>query len=152
MRNARWRRLQDLAKCGIVDVSIDGAASIKLRVIEGIERFEAEFERLAFAQLGDLVKGHVPIINAGSVERPACRVSLRAERIRTEQRGVEVGLSVSRVVIDFQVSGSNVGTIDAHGVDAVVLCVYEKIVAIASESYGQTRRKATDPRNCPPLS
>src|ERR1700691_6656287 len=118
-------------------------------MIKRVERFEAKFERLAFRQFSEFVKRHVKVIYSRSVERPTGRISLSPERIRTEQRSVEVWLSVSRVVVDFEIPRSDVGQIDAHRVDAVVLRVDEEVVAIAGEGHGQPCREPSDSRYCP---
>jgi len=36
--------LQDLAEGGIVAIAVDGARAVELRVVEGVEGFEAEFK------------------------------------------------------------------------------------------------------------
>jgi hypothetical protein len=46
--NELWRCFHHAAECRFVDISVDRAASIELSMVEGMESFEAKFERPAF--------------------------------------------------------------------------------------------------------
>ena len=46
-------------------------------MVEGVESFEAEFERLTLREFGDFMEGDVEIVNAWTVEEAPLGVSLR---------------------------------------------------------------------------
>src|SRR5258706_5834995 len=68
LNQSRRRCAHDCAKRGIADIAVYGSRSVELRVIENIEGFESELERLRFIQTHGLGQGQVEVINAGTVE------------------------------------------------------------------------------------
>ncbi len=71
MRDAARLGLQDLAEGGIVAIAVDGARAVELRVVEGVEGFEAEFKRGRFRDSGEFVQSYIVVIDAGAVEETA---------------------------------------------------------------------------------
>jgi hypothetical protein len=69
------------------------------------------------------VQSDIEIVDARPVEEAALGVSLSPLSIWSEQRRVEVGEPVARVVIDLQFAWSVIRQIDADGVHTVVLNV-----------------------------
>lgn len=116
-----WRHCtDDLAKRGIVDVAINGIRPEELRMVEGVERFKAEFQAFRFGKRGVLQQRDVPIVHAGSVEETSRCVPRRAERWQAEQRSIKVGLPVSGIVIDLQWPGRDIEIREPISVYAVV--------------------------------
>jgi hypothetical protein len=59
LRDTRRGSFHDLPECRIVDVPIHWPVPVELGVIERVERFDAQFQRFALRQFGDLVECHV---------------------------------------------------------------------------------------------
>ena len=66
-----------MSKSRAVDVSVDRAIRIELRVVERVESFEAEFERLGFCEFCAFVERDIEIGNAWPVEEAPLGISLR---------------------------------------------------------------------------
>ena len=74
-----WRTGADhLAKSRTADISPDGLRSEKLRVIEYIEAFETELQRLRFRDTQILQQSKIEIVHARATEKPALGGSWRA--------------------------------------------------------------------------
>src|SRR5712691_789676 len=84
LRDARRRSVGDISKRGATNVSIHRAATKKLSMVEGIERFETDLQSPRFCKLGDLVDRQAVVVHTRSVERAARRVARRAQSIRGE--------------------------------------------------------------------
>ena len=65
LKQARWCGADDVAEGGAVDISVDGLRSEELRVIEDVERFEAELNGPCFAQFQIFQESHIEVRHPG---------------------------------------------------------------------------------------
>jgi hypothetical protein len=65
LRDTPWLRLKDPAKRGIVDIAVDGACSIKLRVVEGVEGLKPKLQRPRLFDPSDFAQSHVIVVDSG---------------------------------------------------------------------------------------
>src|SRR5580693_6678300 len=135
-----------------VDVSVHGVGPEKLRMIECVKRLKANLQRSRFAEACKFVERHVVVVHPRPVEGPPRRIALRAQRIRAEERSVEVRLAVARVPIDLKVAGSHIRQVNTDAIDPVVSNAYQRIISEAGERHRQSRREARDARQSPSLS
>ena len=70
-----------MAEGGIVAIAVDRARAVELRAVEGVEDFEAEFQRGGFRDPGELVQSHIV------VSREERREMGWTERLRTNALG-----------------------------------------------------------------
>ncbi len=140
-------------RLGIVAVAIHGTCALELSMVEGVEGFEAEFHRGRFRESSHLVQSHIVVVDSRPIEETPRGSPKRAQRVRTEQRGVEGQRIFARIVIDIQWTQTwiVVRQIDADAVDPVVLDLDERIVSEALKGYRQSGRKAGHPGNRPAL-
>ena len=89
----------DLAERRAHDVAVHGAGAVELRVVEDVERFEANLEVPRLVERDALDQREVEVLDARPVEEPARRVAELAERRHAEARGVE-RRPLRRIVID----------------------------------------------------
>src|SRR5258708_2316501 len=80
-----WRCLQHASERRVIDVSVDRAVRVELCVVERVESFKPEFERLGFCEFCVLMESDVEIVNARPITEAALGVSLRPQSIRGEQ-------------------------------------------------------------------
>ena len=151
--DAAWLRLQDLAEGGAVAVAVDRVRAVKLRVVEGVEGLEAEFQGGGFREPGEFAGGHIVIVDAGAVEEAARRVAKGAPGVGAKELTVEGQGIAARVMVDVQraQTGIVVREIDADAVDAIVLDLHEGIVSEALKGHGQTGGVAGHAGNRPAL-
>ena len=78
---------------GVVHICVYRCGAVELRVIEDVERFTAEFDRLRLRDLQHLAQRHVEIVDSWSVEKPVRRMAQLSERLGREcgRRVVEGG-------------------------------------------------------------
>src|SRR5437868_5180098 len=112
------RRGLDFSERRAHDVAVDGARAVELRMVEDVERLEAQLE------VPLLIEGHafdereIEVLDAGTVEKAPWRVAELAERRQAEAVGVE-RRPLRRIVIDLQVAtGSVIRRVDEVVVDA----------------------------------
>ena len=70
-----------MAEGSIVAIAVDRARAIELRMVKGVEGFEAEFQRSGFRDPGELVQSHIV------VSREERREMWWTERLRTNALG-----------------------------------------------------------------
>src|ERR1700676_267007 len=113
--------MQYPSECWAVHIAVHGPITEELCMVEGIEGFEAQLQRLSFGEPRHFTQHGVEIFNARSIEEAARRSTGSAERIGLEQAGVERRKPISRIVIDFQRPRRDIRDINADRVDTVVL-------------------------------
>ena len=60
-------------------------------MIEEVEGFGAELQRLRFRQLGVLQERHIPIVQARTMEETPARIPNRSGRLGSERVNIEIG-------------------------------------------------------------
>jgi hypothetical protein len=98
--NTSGLRFEDASEGGAVDVSVNGVRAIELRMVEGVERLETEFERGGLAEAGKFAQRHVVVVNSRSIEEPPGCCAERTERVGAEKGCVEGQRTRPRIVID----------------------------------------------------
>src|SRR6476646_7247976 len=100
LHDARWIGGADYPKSGELSIRLKSQGIIhisiglaKLRVIESVEQFHAEFGIHAFRYRRIFQKRDVPVVETGAGKEPPPRRSQCAQRLRRKQSGVEVWLS-----------------------------------------------------------
>src|SRR5712664_3394226 len=113
-------------------------------MVEGVEGFEAEFHRARFRESSHLVQSHIVVVEPRSIEETPRGSSKCAQRVRTEQAGVEGQRIFARVVVDIQRTQTwiVVRQVNADTVDAVVLDLDYDVIPEALKGDRQPRRKA----------
>ena len=95
------RRADDPPEVGIVDYSAHSLRAIKLRVIEYIERLDANVQRLGFPQeshaLADL---HIEILYTRALKNAPRRIAELPQRFRSESVRIECVRVVTRIGIE----------------------------------------------------
>ena len=73
-----------------IDIAVHKVIAKKLRVVEGVERFEPEFQRFRLGQLGELVNRNLAWLNSpgsgGGGELFDLRSQVRSSRQQARQR------------------------------------------------------------------
>jgi hypothetical protein len=105
LHEARRHGAKHLSEGRIVDVAVNRIRAEELGMIEGIESFQTAFEHFGFGEVGILQQCDVPIFHAGPIEETARGCTGRAERRKVEERCIEIGLAVSRIVVELQRAG-----------------------------------------------
>src|SRR5208282_123088 len=140
----------DLAECGsIVDVAVYRSWAEELRVIENVERLQAEFQLLRFRQRHGLHQGHIVVIESGTVEEAAPGVSRRAQRLQSEKRRIEIRLPVARIGIQIERSGRVLRFVNSVVIDAVWLRAEQGVVAVVEQRHREAAAEMSDPGNRP---
>src|SRR5580692_9722475 len=102
----------NLAEGRTADVAVNRLRPEELGVVENVERFDAELERLRFGQSQVLEQRHIEVLHAGTVEIAARGVARRTERVIAEQRRIEIGPGVSGIRVQIQRTGRDIRFID----------------------------------------
>lgn len=105
LHQARRHRADDLSEGRIIDVAVNRVRAEELGMIEGIERFQTEFEHFGFSEFGIFQQSNVPIVHSWSIRETARGRAGQAERWKVEERCIEIGLAVSWIVIELQRAG-----------------------------------------------
>src|ERR1700730_11346391 len=81
-----WRRgFQHVSERRTANVSVHRAVRVELCVVERVEGFETELERLGFCKFCDFMESDVEIVNTRPVEEAPLGVPLCPQSIRSEQ-------------------------------------------------------------------
>src|SRR5580658_9022741 len=99
LHQPRSHRAHYLAKRPAADVAVNRLRPKKLRVVENVEGFQAKLQRFRFGQAQVLEKRHIEVFHSGPVEIAPRSVAWSAEGVVAEQRAIEIGLAVARIVI-----------------------------------------------------
>src|ERR1700689_3253536 len=102
LHQPRSGRAHDLSKRRTVDVAVYCGRPLKLGVVEDVESFEPKLQRPGLLQRHALEQSHIVIVDARAVEESALGVAGLSQRLQTEKAGIEIGLSVARIVIQIE--------------------------------------------------
>src|SRR5580692_7287507 len=95
-----WRsRIHHLPKRASIDVPIHRRWTIKLGMIEDVERLHAELQCLGFRQRQVFQKSHIVVVQARPGEESSRSISRRTQRLQTEQVRIEKWQPVPRILI-----------------------------------------------------
>src|SRR5208283_1490028 len=119
LNESRRRRTHDLPKRRAVDIPIDRLRSKKLRVVECIERFDSELQRLSFGQTEIFQQRQIEVVYSRPVEESPPGRSWSSQRILAELQCVEIGSAISGIMIKIKRASIVVWLINAIIVDAV---------------------------------
>ena len=109
--------------------------TVKLRVVEGVKSLQAQFEGFRFGELEVLLQRQIVIVDPRPGEESAAAVPDRAERRQTEERRIEVRVSIARVVIQIERTVRIFKFIDGQIVDAVSLRSQQGSVLVIVERH-----------------
>ena len=69
-----WRRgADDLAECRVADIAVHGRRPVELSVVEDVERFQPELQRLRLRQAYALRQRHIEVLDTWAVKKPPGR-------------------------------------------------------------------------------
>src|SRR5271165_1995384 len=134
-----------------IDIAVHGCRSVELRVVEGVESLETELKRLGFGKRNALQQGDVVVIDPRAVKETALGVAGLPEGLKTEKAGIEKGLAVARIVVQFECARSVLRLIDAVVVHAIRFGSQQGIVAEVVKRDRKTSAETRDPGNRPAL-
>src|SRR5208283_405964 len=124
---------------------------VELRVVENIECFQPELQRLRFSQPQVLLKRHVKVADSRSVEESSPGGADLAQCREGEERGVKCRPSVARVGVDRKIARGEVWRVHAVVVDAVGDAAQQGSVVVVEECDRETRAESRYSGNCPSL-
>ncbi len=115
LEEARRGGADHLAKIRAANVPLHGLGTIKLRVIEYIETFEADFQGFRLCEFQIFLHGQIEIVDSRAGEEPAAAVTYvlaivspragsSAGMLKSEV--LKYGVSIARIVIQIKRTGS----------------------------------------------
>jgi hypothetical protein len=138
LQQAGRHGLYHLAKERVGIVAIDSRRPKELGVIENVESLDAKLQRPGVVDARSFLHYKVSIEIPRAGKRPPPSVAERTQRVCTEQGGVEIRLSIRRVMVDVQGSGYTVRQVDVAVIHPVWIAAHERIVEVSRECHGQT--------------
>ena len=141
----------DLTKGRTVNIAVHGTRAVKLRMVEYVKCVQPELEGFRFGQPQAFLHCHVVVVDPRTREESPAGGSRRAERRQTEERGVEVWLSIAGVMIDIERTGCVINCIDGQIVDAVRLGSQQRSVGVIVEGHRETGAVTGNSRDRPTL-
>ncbi len=114
------RRCADYgAEIRIVDFAVDRGRSVKLRMIENVEIFEPDIERLGLGETHRLADLDVEVLDPRPVEKPPRRIAELTQRFGSEPRGVKGRPAISRIGVDLEWPRRDLRRVEQLIVDSV---------------------------------
>src|SRR5580658_2851383 len=141
----------DLAKGGTIHIAVHRGWPEKLRVIENVEALHPELQRLGLGQGNRFHQRHVVVVEPRSIKETASGVSRCTQGLQTEERSVEIRLSIAWIGIQIERSGCELRLVYAIVVDAVRLRAQQGIVAVVEQGDRKTAAEMSDAGNGPTL-
>ncbi len=86
----------------VFDLSVHGSWAVELRVVEGVEGFEAKLEGSRVGEAEIFLEGHVEVVNSRAVEDATFGIAELAQVFFRKESGVECGAPVSAVGVDLE--------------------------------------------------
>jgi hypothetical protein len=99
LHEARRIGADDLAEVGAADVAVDGLRPEKLGMIENVETLDPKLQRLRFGKTHVFEKRHIVVVHSRAVEETPLRRAWRSQGVLAELGGIEIRVSVARIVI-----------------------------------------------------
>jgi len=78
---------------------------MELSVIEDMERFHADVQRLGFRKTDRLAQLQVEVLDAGTLKEAAGRVAKLSQRFRNQNAGVKYRLAVAKSLVEIERAG-----------------------------------------------
>src|ERR1035438_6982786 len=103
----------------IVHFAIHRRRAVELRVVEDIESFYPDIERLEFADPNGFAEFDIEIFDSRTMEEAPGSIAQLSQSLGSEEAGVERGLAVARVRIDLKRSGGHLRRVQQFVIYAV---------------------------------
>lgn len=139
LNQARSGRADYASEVGIVDFAIHRRRSVELRVVENIESFYPDIERLEFGDPNSFVELDVEILNSRTMEKTPESIPQLAQSLGSKQAGIERGLAVARVRIELEGSGRPLRRVQQFIVHAIAERTEKRAVRIVEERHRKSR-------------
>ena len=152
LQDARRRGTDDISEGRTPDIAVNRTWSAELRVVENIECFDPEEQRLRFCERQVLLDGHVKVVRTRAVEKSPSCVAWRTQRVHGEDRSVKVVVVIlARVLVQAKWAAAVIGFVDAGIIDPVGIGPNQRIVSVVDHGDRETTGKMTDARKRPSL-
>src|SRR5215472_105562 len=111
-------------------------------MIENIEGFHAQIERLGFSKVDGLGQLQIKVFDSWTVEKAAWRVSRLTQPFWLQDAGVKYRLAVARIGMNVNSAGKEFGSIQEIVVDAITQGSQKRAVGIVVEGHRKSASEA----------
>ena len=140
---------QHLAERRAADISVNRLRSEELRVIEGVERFQAHLKRFRIGKAHIFEERQVVIVHTGAVEKSPARGARSSQRVFAKFRRVEIRPAVAGIVILGERTAEVVRLVHSKVIDPVGFGTQKRIVAVVDHRHRKARAEVRDSGKLP---